>query len=207
MKTTANVSALILLAICSTSAMAEGGKFYAAIDLGQTKAVDSWNCIKDFPFPSDWTCKDTAGAVRIAGGYQFTQMFGMEVSYADFGTLENSGSLPYPWVGINSVKYKISGYALHATATLPINDSFSLLGKLGIARSKGEISATSINTPSFNVNDTSSSTKASFGVGAKYAFSDQVDFRVQYDKFGAGGDSNVGRARFDLLSAGAVYKF
>ena len=199
MKTTFNVLAALLLAIGSSSAVAESSKFYGAIDVGQTKAKGACDGLS-----AGWSCKDSATAMRIAGGYQITPTLGVEASYGDYGTLKASG--PVLTATVNT-EAKMSGFAVHATGTLPINEAFSLFGKLGIARTTIKGSGTSSSPSVVVVGNEVSSTKASFGIGAQYAITQKVALRAQYDDFGAVGDSTVGTNKITLLSAGVVVKF
>jgi OOP family OmpA-OmpF porin len=200
MKTAFNALVVLLLGVGASSAMAEGGKFYGAVDLGQATAKNSCNGLL-----AGWSCQESATAMRIGGGYQITPMLGVEASYGNYGTLKSSG--PVSTATVNS-EIKMSGYAIHATGTLPINDSFALFGKLGIARTSIKGSGTSSNTAVVVVVPSeATSTKASFGVGAQYAITNKVSLRAQYDDFGSVGDSNTGTLKVTLLSAGAVFKF
>jgi hypothetical protein len=98
--------------------------FYGAIDVGQSKSKDACTGL-----PAGVTgCEDTATAFRIAGGYQFAPMWGAEVSYGDYGKA-SAGTL-----GLLSVDWKVSGLQVAGTGTFPIGNAFSVIGKLGIAR-------------------------------------------------------------------------
>jgi OOP family OmpA-OmpF porin len=201
MKLTTNVLAVLLLGVISSSAIAEGNKFYGAVDLGKSTAK---NRCDGFSAASGWSCAESATAIRIAGGYQITPTWGVEASYGNYGTLKDTYSSSITTI---NTEVKLNGFAIHATGTLPVNNAFSLFGKLGIARTTAKGSSTSSN-PAYSVlSNEVTSTKASFGVGAQYEISDKVALRAQYDDFGSVGDSNSGTMKITLLSAGLVYKF
>ena len=172
-----------------SSAMADG--FYGAVDFGQSKAKDACTGL-----PAGVTgCKDTAGAFRIAGGSQFTPMWGAEVSYGAYGKA-SAGTL-----GALSVDWKLSGFQVSGTGTFPLGDAFSLIGKVGIATTKLE-------TTGGGITFSATSTKLAYGIGAQYDFTKSVAARVQYEDLGTVGDTNTtGTSKVTLLTAGVVFKF
>jgi OmpA-OmpF porin, OOP family len=182
------VMALIFCATTS-SAMAEG--YYAALDLGQSKAKDACTGLP----PGVTGCKDTAPFYRIAGGYQFAPMWGAEISYAIYGK-ESAGTL-----GSLSVDWQFSGFQVSGIGTFPLSNEFSLIGKLGVARTKIELT-------SGGVSNSASSTNLAYGIGAQYDFTKSVAVRAEYEDLGTVGDVNTtGTSKDTLLSAGVVLKF
>ena len=182
------VIALILSATVSP-AMAEG--FYAALDLGQAKARDACSGLP----PGVTGCKDTAPLFRIAGGYQFAPMWGAEVSYAGYGK-ESAGTL-----GPFSLDWQFSGIQVSGIGTFTLGNDFSLIGKLGIARTKIELS-------SGGFSESATSTNLAYGIGAQYDFTESVAVRAQYEDLGTVGDANTtSTTKATLLSAGVVLKF
>jgi OmpA-OmpF porin, OOP family len=171
-------------------AMADG--YYGALDLGQAKAKDACTGL-----PAGVTgCKDTATMFRIAGGYQFVPMWGAEVSYAAYGK-ESAGTL-----GAVSADWQLSGLQVSGTGTFPLGDAFSLIGKLGIARTEIKLSGGGTCQCSAN------STKLAYGIGAQYDFTKSVAVRAQYEGLGTVGDANTtNTSKITLFSAGVVYKF
>lgn len=184
-----NVLAIALLSALSTTAMAEG--FYAAVDAGQSSGKDI--CTNNPPGVTG--CEDTATLFRAAVGTQITPMWGAEVSYGSYGKA-SAGT----FLGI-SVDWEASGLQISGTGTFPVADAFSLIGKLGIARTDLKVSALGI---SFS----ETSTNLAFGIGAQYDVTQSVAFRAQYEDLGTVGNSNTtGTTKASLLSAGVVFKF
>lgn len=180
--------AILLSVFVAAPAMAEN--FYGALDIGQATAKDACTGL-----PAGVTgCKDTASIFRIAGGYQFAPMWGAEVSYGAYGK-ENLGTL-----GSVSVDWELSGLQFSGTGTFPIAGAFSLIGKLGIARTEIKFSGGGSST-------SVTSTKLAYGIGAQYDFTKNISARAQYEDLGDVGDSNTGTSKVTLLSAGVVYKF
>jgi OmpA-OmpF porin, OOP family len=148
--------------------------------------------------------EDTGTLFRIAGGYQFTPMWGAEVSYGSYGK-ESEGTATIPFFGTISGDWQASGLQVSGTGTFPIADGFSLLGKLGIARTDYKVSGTVFGT---GVSNSGTSTNLAFGIGAQYDFTKSVSVRAQYEDLVTVGDTNTtGTTKVTLLSAGVVLKF
>ncbi len=178
--------AMLVSVVSMAPVMAES--FYTALDVGQSKEKDACTGL-----PAGTTgCKNTASMFRLAGGYQFSPMWGAEVSYGDYGRAS---------CGIQTAcEWKVSGVQLAGTGTFPIASSFSLLGKIGVARTDLKIYG--------GGGGAATSTKIAYGIGAQYDFVRNISARVQYEDLGNVGDSNTGgSSKVSLLSAGIVYKF
>lgn len=175
-------AAALIFGTAATPAMADG--FYGALDIGQTNAKDT--CTGGLIAE----CKDTSTAVRVAGGYQFTPMWGTEVSYGDYSRSNLGGA---------TVKFETSGLQASGTGTFPLGHDFSVIGKAGIARTTLKVTTTSLSA---------TSTKLAFGIGAQYDFSKGLSARAQYELLGTVGDANTtGTTKVTLLSVGAVLRF
>lgn len=188
-----------ILVVCTAISPAFADGFYGALDIGQTKAQDACSTTG---LPAGSTvagCKDTATMYRIAGGYQFAPMWGAEVSYGSYGKA-SMGVATVPFLGtIAAGDWQLSGLQVSGTGTFPLGNAFSLIGKLGIARTDIKLTAASVSA---------TSTKLAYGIGAQYDFTKTVAVRAQYENLGTVGDVNTtGTAKVSLLSAGVVLKF
>lgn len=171
-------AATLLCSIAATPAMAEG--FYVALDVGQSNAKDTCTGADG--------CSDSATAMRAAGGYQFTPMWGAEVSYATYGKASLGGT---------SGDWETNGVQASGIGTFPVAESFSVLGKLGVARIQHKAAGV-----------TTTKTNLAYGIGAQYDLSKAIAFRVQYERLGDVGDANTSvQAKASLLSVGALYRF
>jgi OOP family OmpA-OmpF porin len=192
-----SLAAVLVFASVSGSAMAvDVGQLYVAADVGQAKSKD--NCTG---LPAGFSCSTGATAIRIGGGYQITNNLSAELSYADFGTYDANGAI----AGIPfALPTKISGFQGAMVAAFPVSDDFSLTCKLGMARTKVDVSAS---IPGFTMSASATTTTPVIGVGMVYAVNKSVALRAQYEDFGTVGDSYVGKSKFSMLSVGAVAGF
>lgn len=204
MKMNAKLSAMTLVFFAMTSsALAEG--FYVAVDGGvmsysNTHILSFWGV--DF---------NPAAAITLGGGYNFNKYVGVEAGLTNTGdsTITTSGFF-------NSTEtLKSSATHLAAVGTIPLNDHFSLFGKLGMANTKVDYSYSS-----FGSTASASGTKsnAMLGIGGQYNFNQHWGLRVQYVDFGktqvgpvvlngvpqAGTTGDIGMSVF---SAGGLYSF
>jgi len=189
--------ALSLGMFVSTAAFADMSGAYVALDGGQSKASDACTGL-----PAGWSCSDTATAWRVAGGYNFTPMWGVELSYGDFGKAALSG----PLLGVPvSGNWKGTAWQLSGTGTFAINESFSILARIGVVNSTAKLD---VSVPGYGSGGASASkTTAGFGIGAQYDFSKMFGIRAQYEDLGKWGDSSTGESKVTLISAGLVFHF
>lgn len=119
--------------------------------------------------------ESSKGSTKIYGGFQFTPTWGLEAQYTDLGsrsyTVNNAGV-------ITAGNARSSQYSLAGTGTLPIGQSFALIGKLGA----------SANRASFTGSNNKTSLMA--GVGVSYSITPRLAVRLEYEDFGKFADSN-----------------
>jgi OOP family OmpA-OmpF porin len=102
---------------------------------------------------------------KLYGGYQFTPTWGVELAYTDLGKYRGA---------------EVESWSLAGTATLPLAEGWTLLGKLGFARNNAE----------FVGAEQKSSTLAGVGVG--YALNRNLGLRLEYEDFGKLSSTGVG---------------
>jgi len=86
-----------------------------------------------------------------------------------------------------------------------LNDSFELLGKVGVARAKTTVSgltATNVGT---------SRTGLTYGIGAQYNVNQNLGLRLGYDRYAVATAGSVSGIKTNgnasVMTVGAVYKF
>ncbi|MGZ9046182.1 MAG: outer membrane beta-barrel protein, partial [Telluria sp.] len=84
-------------------------------------------------------------------------------------------------------------------ASAPINEQFSVFGKLGAAYNKSEMRSS---TPGLSRNDSDTGVYA--GLGAQYNLSQQVALTLEYERYGKSKDFG---AKPDVITVAARYNF
>ena len=116
---------------------------------------------------------------KAYGGYQFTPTWGMELGYNDLGKYRGAD---------------IESYSLAGTGTIPLNERWSLIGKLGAAENRPDAAGTSNNTALL------------LGIGVGYSLGKNVGVRLEYEDFGKVSDAG-GSPRGRNLGLSLKYGF
>jgi OOP family OmpA-OmpF porin len=138
--------------------------------------------------------KDTA--FKIFGGYMFNRNFGVEGAYVDLGEVSYSGS--FGGAPVTGGKVEINGFNVSAVGAFPVNEQFSVFGKIGLFIWDADASDTTGGVP---FSASADGTDLSFGVGVNYSFTRNLGVRAEWEMF----KTDDGDAT--LLSAGVVWKF
>lgn len=129
----------------------------------------------------DFSGINSSTSIGVLGGYSFNQNVAAEVAYTNLGSADYFG---------NSITGHV--FSVAAVGSLPLNQDFSLLGKLGVASSTIE-----------GQGNSESKTDLTYGIGAQYNVSKTVGVRLGYDSFKVGSTNTKDSA---LISIGAVFK-
>jgi OOP family OmpA-OmpF porin len=144
------------------------------------------------------TSRDESGSgFKLYGGYEFDQNWGVEVGYANLGKLKNV----YNVLGTN-VTRSAKSYSVYVagTGTLPLNEQFSLFGKLGLATNHISVDGSA---GGFTVSESGSKSGMMFGVGAAYNVTKNVAVTLEYENFGKVAEDT----KAQMWTVGARYKF
>jgi len=161
--------ALLLSACVATPAVAADAPFYAGIKLGSAnKKVPGTN--------------ESSSAWGVFGGYTINPNFAVELGYTDLGKVASV--------------IDFSTFEVSAVGIYPINDQFSVYGKLGLASTKEE---------ALGVSATRST--ATLGLGGQFNVSQTVAVRLGWDRHSFGDNNNFTEGDSDLISVSALYKF
>lgn len=201
---TSIVAATVATPVFAGDVYVVGSIGYSRVDLDKATVDNDLTSAGATNVNSTLDKNDTGYKIQI--GYQFNQNFTVEGGYVDLGKAKYSAS----YTGGNAAAdAKASGINIAAIGILPINESFSVFGKLGLINAKVEISA-SATGPGGSASGTASATKwkPNFGIGGTYNINKQVGIRAEIERFSKLGDSdNTGESNVDMLSAGVMYKF
>lgn len=134
---------------------------------------------------------DNPTALGVFGGYSFNPNFAVEAEYINLGEVKN---------GVFSAKS--DGFSVSGVGSYPINEQFSLFGKLGYAMLTSKFSGGA------SVPDRKSNA-VTYGLGGQYNVSPSVGVRLGWDKYKFNGSTNGVQANgnANLYSIGGVFKF
>ena len=170
---------------------AQDSGWYVGANVGQSNFKDGCT---DISGPGV-SCEDTDTAFGVFGGYQFNKYFGAELGYTELGKVTASGS------GINA-ELKAKGFELLAVGTFPINEQFSVYGKLGLFAWDVDASASGFGSES------ETGTDVTYALGVQYNFTKKFGVRAQYQQYkDVGKDDTTGKSDVDVISVGVVFKF
>lgn len=185
------IAALVASAGLCAQAQSGGSSMYSlsgsyiGLNAGQSNfMIDSGTGL----FPSN----NRDNAYAISGGGYFSNNFGLELGYVDFGRAQRGGG-----------NTKAQGFNVSLIGRLPLGESFSLLGKVGAMYSNTDVQA--LGGSGIAVG-TENSWGWSVGLGAEYVFTPKWSGLLQYDerdvKFVGRGSNRLG-----FSSLGLRYRF
>jgi OOP family OmpA-OmpF porin len=144
---------------------------------------------------------DSGTGYKLYGGYGFNKNFGVEGGYVKLGT----GKISYvDGADSGTVSSKPQALYVAATATLPVNDQFSLFAKVGAAFNRVKLE--DVGTAG-NSSEKKSRTTALLGVGAAYNVTKAVAIVAEYEDYGKIAKVDGAHVKGNLLSIGVRYKF
>lgn len=172
-KTLFALAAVAALALSSTAAMAEG--FFAGASIGPSSVK------------VDGLGDDSKVGGKLFYGYNFNQNVGLELGYGNLGSYTISG-------------VSVKAYALYAdvVGTYPLANSFSLLGRVGVARVHGKASAGGVSGSENDVN-------FKIGAGLQYDISPTLAVRGEWERYKA--DFTGVKTTANAFNVGLSYKF
>lgn len=139
------------------------------------------------------TDNDLPGAIdssdtgwKLFGGYQINRNFAVEGGYVDLGRVARPGA------AFDSTALHVSGLAI-----LPVNQQFSMFGKLGLARTETDVFG-------FGTRD---NTDPAYGLGLRFDLNRQFGIRGEWERFRIDGRPVVGKSDTDLFSISGVVRF
>ena len=171
-----------------------GMGFYLGGAVGQAKVKD-W-CSNDGGTPGATlaACDDQDTAWKIVGGYQFHPNFAAELQFMDLGTV--SATVNDPVLGTVQVSADNTQFAASLVGILPVAAGLQLFGKIGVETIGQQQHASS---SAFVFSGTASDSGVLIGLGAKYAITQQLRLRGEWEH----GDT----LNMDVVTLGAEWAF
>jgi OmpA-OmpF porin, OOP family len=144
------------------------------------------------------SCDDKDTAWKVFGGYQINRNFAVELGYANLGEISITG-------GATRITVETTAWDLVGVGIFPINNQFSIYGKLGVYRATVDVSS--------NVGGSGddSANGLTLGAGVRYNFTRNLGLQAEWQRYQSidapGGSVLTGSSDTDVLSLGVVYKF
>jgi OOP family OmpA-OmpF porin len=136
---------------------------------------------------------------KIFAGYNIDKTFAVEGGYTDFG----SKSYNYSVAGANGhLESDSHSFYVAGKASTPINEQFSVFGKLGAARNHSSVAATGIASGYAN---SGNKTALYASIGGEYALNKNVSLSLEYEHYGKT-ESDLGR-KTGAITGGLRYNF
>jgi opacity protein-like surface antigen len=134
-------------------------------------------------------------AAKVFGGYDISDKFGVEAGYTDFRKTRSAST------GTTAGSGEADAKSMYVAAkmTAPINEQFSVYGKLGAAHNRAEFNSTIA-----GANRKASDNEAYAGLGGEFHLNKQVGISVEYERFGKKKDFGP---KPDTFTVAARYKF
>ncbi len=138
----------------------------------------------------DAVLNDSDTGWKVYGGYQLSENLAVEGGYVNLGKVEESS------FG-TTVSAEQTGFNVVALGLLPLNQGFSLFGKIGLFFWDSDVK---VSIPGFgSASGSDSGTDITYGFGLKYDIDRKIAVRGEWERF----EDDIG----DLLSIGVAFKF
>jgi len=211
----------------SAHALEMATNFYVVASLGQSDIVNStiqrdndaivWanlsniknNTISNISSSRD---KSEHGA-KLQLGYQFDPNFAVEGGYVDLGKTNYLATYTLtPLFGTatrtsSTREVRMTGWNISGVGILPIDERFSLFGKLGMIRTQVKTTDSGAGFVTGG-NYTHHKWRPTYGIGGKFAFNQNIGIRAELDRYDDLGESSTtGKADVNLWSLGVEGRF
>jgi len=170
------------LSLGSAPAFSQDQGFYAGASFGKSDLKDACTGLPN--------CDDSDTTLGIFGGYQFNRHFGAEIGYTDLGKASASS-------GAASATLEAKGLEFLAVGTIPLNQQFSLYGKLGLFMWDADIRVSGPAT----VLTSDDGTDLTIGFGARYSFTKNLAAQLQWQRY------DLDNFDVDVISVGILFRF
>ncbi len=154
------------------------------------------------------TVDRTATDWSLYAGYRFTPYFSLEGGYVDLGRREFSAIVAAPGTGTISGRSHPQGLFVRAVGTLPINDAWSVFGRLGVANTRARLAASGTGSAASFDEQTRWHADATFGFGAAWRVARNTDVLLTWDRWnGIQPDYSGKDFKVDTVNVGLRYRF
>lgn len=197
--------------VASNVMAADASGWYAGASLGSSSIdVDTNEAVAAALAAGFATATATADtndtAYKLFAGYKVNRNFAVEGGYTDLGKASISMVTTGPVASINA-EAKATVWEVNLVGILPINESFSVFGKLGYHWDDVNAKAAAISGGTgVAISEDYSGNDFKFGVGAEYNINKNVGLRLEFERYNSLADGSSG-TDVDVASLGMAYRF
>ncbi len=196
---------VVALAMCGTASAATPG-WYLGVGAGESDAdVSSGDVNQDMAeagITGTSSVDDTDTAWKIFAGYQYNRYLGVEVGYVDLGEIDVDAITTAPTAATIKADVETQGVALSVVGSYPINDKFSVFGRVGAFYWDTEASAAAVVSGAVaKASEDDDGIDLLFGAGAEYGFTRNIGVRLEWERYDVDGDD------VDMISGNLLYRF
>lgn len=184
--------------------------FYGGVSLGASQArIDDESIVARLRgaglATTRMTLDESSTAYKIFGGYQFTPNWALEAGYFNLGKFGYAATtMP---AGTLTGQAKFQGLNLDLVGTLPLDERWSLLGRVGVQHGKTRDTFTRGGAVALTaLNPSSSETNFKVGVGVQYAVSPGFLIRGELERYRVN-DAVGNRGDINAATVSLVFPF
>lgn len=197
--------------INSQFAVADDSVWYIGGNIGQSRAkIDDARITSQLlaagRTPISISDDNRGNAFKLFGGYQFNKHFAVEGGYFNLGQFGYTATtVP---AGTLTGKIKLQGLNLDAVGMLPLNNKFSVFGRLGLqyAQAKDNFSSSGAIAVPTNPNPSKNELNYKAGLGVQYDFNQSLGMRIEAERYRIN-DAVGNNGDINMYSLGLVYRF
>lgn len=186
---------------------ARSAGWYSGLSLGRPQADTRDSVLSVTEGTASSLLKNESSTSYKLYGYRVNRNFALEGGYTDFGKLDARRDIAAPVFGSISSDIRSSGLHLDAVGIVPLQNGFSLFGKLGTiyTTSNASISTGGAAAPPLTLTDLNlkrSEWNSRYSLGASYSLSNNLGLRFEYERINNAGDLRTGEGNFGMWSLG-----
>ena len=188
-----------------TTAVAQDVPNWIGVSVGNTKfssGSNNFNSSNTLSGISPSSTEDSDNAWKIYLGIPFNKYLGLELGYAKLGDQTISGTFNGTAASSRATS---TAYLFDLVGNYDFNESFSLLGKLGMHR-WGVNDDTLKNA--VNATNGADGFDFTYGLGVQYNVNKDVGLRMEWERINnMGHEGTTGKIDASLITIGVVYRF
>jgi opacity protein-like surface antigen len=210
----AMLSMAISLAVTATTAQAQSSEqnIYVGAGLSINRSshlgskIDGALGAQGISSSSSATASSTNPNLRL--GYQINPNWAVEASYDRIGNLAAQSTVSQPSADTANGNWNARGYGLHVLGIVPVDQKFSVYGRIGVEQWNTHLSLASTTGGTTQLSNTSSNTSLAVGAGTSYKLSKTLDLTGEFTRYTAvGAMTTTGQEPVNQFSAGLRLHF